>query len=197
MTAPADHGRAIGSSTVGSSTVGYGTVGYGTVEVAGRTITRPEVEDWLYAEADILDAWNYDGWLALFQPGARYEIPTTDYLGWSPFESGSFVCDDWDLIQARVKRLKSRKAHAENPHSRTHRLISNVRLHGNSDSDEALRVTASFVVHRARDGQFDTYVGRYDHLLVPVEDDGFRFRLRRSILGHESLPPGARLSFIL
>jgi p-cumate 2,3-dioxygenase beta subunit len=167
---------------------------YGTAEVGSRTITRPQVEDWLFAEADILDSWNYDGWLALFEPGARYEIPTTDYDGWSSAESGSFVVDDWDLIQARVKRLKSRKAHAENPHSRTHRLVSNVRLF--AGEDETLRVTASFIVHRARDGQFDAYVGRYDHLLVP-EADGFRFRLRRSILGHEALPPGARLSFIL
>jgi p-cumate 2,3-dioxygenase beta subunit len=57
-------------------------------------------------------------------------------------------------------------------------------------------VAASFVVHRARDGRFDAYVGWYDHLLVPTED-GLRFRSRRSILGHESLAAGARLSFIL
>jgi p-cumate 2,3-dioxygenase beta subunit len=169
--------------------------GSGRVEVGSQSISRPEVEDFLFLEADILDAWDYDAWLAMFEPGARFEIPTTDYRGWSPFESGSFVTDDWDLLQARVKRLKSRKAHAENPHSRTHRLVSNVRLHGTGD-DETLRVTASFIVHRARDGHFDTYVGRYDHLLVPVAGE-FRFRLRRSLLGHESLAAGARLSFIL
>ncbi|WP_051745046.1 aromatic-ring-hydroxylating dioxygenase subunit beta [Streptomyces yerevanensis] len=166
-----------------------------SVQCQGRTITRPEVEDFLYAEADILDHWDYDGWLALFEPGARYEIPTTDYRpGWSPHETGSFVDDDWDLIRARVKRLKSRKAHAENPHSRTHRLVSNVRL--SQHTEDSLRVAASFVVHRARDGHFDAYVGWYEHVLVPTED-GLRFRLRRSILGHESLAAGARLSFIL
>lgn len=166
-----------------------------SVRCGGRTITRSEVEDFLYSEADILDRWDYDGWLALFEPGARYEIPTTDHRpGWSPHESGSFVVDDWDLILARVKRLKSRKAHAENPHSRTHRMVSNVRL--SEDTEDSLRVAASFVVHRARDGQFNTFVGWYDHLLVPT-DDGLRFRLRRSILCHESLSAGARLSFIL
>jgi p-cumate 2,3-dioxygenase subunit beta len=159
-----------------------------------RLITRPEVEDFLYTEADILDAWDYDSWLALFEPGGRYEIPTTDFAGRSLNESGSFVNDDWDLIKARVKRLKSRKAHAENPPSRTHRLVSNVRLFGHDDT--ALRVTASFVVHRARDGQFDTYVGRYDHVLA-VTGEGLRFRLRRSVLAHEHLGAGARLSFIL
>ena len=230
------------------------TMSSGSVEVGARTVTRPQVEDWLFAEADLLDGWDYDAWLGLFEPGARYEIPTTDHRGWSAFESGSFVCDDWDLIQARVKRLKSRKAHAENPHSRTHRIVGNVRLFPDGDSADSLRVTASFIVHRARDGQFDTYVGRYEHILVP--DDvltansavtsvptanaanvavtsaptakvaaasgdvpttdgavstsvraldgglmagagGFRFRLRRCILGHEALGPGARLSFIL
>ena len=159
-----------------------------------RVVTRAEVEDFLYAEADILDAWDYESWLALFEVGARYEIPTTDYAGWSPHESGSFVDDDWDLLQARVKRLRSRKAHAENPHSRTHRLVSNVRL-GVQDND-TLPITASFVVHRARDGHFDAYVGKYHHLLA-VADDGLTFRLRRSVLGHESLSAGARLSFIL
>ncbi|MFF6879193.1 aromatic-ring-hydroxylating dioxygenase subunit beta [Streptomyces sp. NPDC012474] len=168
----------------------------GLVRCAGRIVTRPEVEDFLYAEADVLDRWDYDSWLALFEPGARYEIPTTDYRpGWSPHETGSFVDDDWDLLNARVKRLKSRKAHAENPHSRTHRLVSNVRLSG-GDAQDSFRVAASFVVHRARDGRFDAYVGWYDHVLVPTED-GLRFRLRRSVLGHESLAAGARLSFIL
>ena len=161
---------------------------------AVEAVTRSEVEDFLYDEADLLDNWRYDEWLALFEEGGRYEVPTTDYAGWSPHESGSFVDDDWDLLQARVKRLKSRKAHAENPHSRTQRLISNVRV---LPADTGtVHVSASFAVYRARDGHFDTYVGRYDHILV-VTDAGLRFRRRRSILGHEQLAPGARLSFIL
>lgn len=158
------------------------------------SVTRAEVEDFLYEEADMLDQWRYDDWLVLFEPGARYEIPTTDHQGWSPHESGSFVDDDWDLVQARVKRLKSRKAHAENPHSRTQRLVSNVRVF--PEPDGTFRVSASFAVYRARDGHFDTYVGRYDHILV-AGTRGLKFRLRRSILAHEQLAPGARLSFIL
>ena len=72
--------------------------------------------------------------------------------------------------------------------------MSNVRV---SVADGgAIGVGASFVVHRARDGQFDAYVGRYEHVLVAT-DAGLRFRLRRSILTHEALPAGARLSFIL
>ena len=36
--------------------------------------------------------------------------------------------DDHELLTARVRRLKSKHAHAENPHSRTRRLITNVRM---------------------------------------------------------------------
>lgn len=167
----------------------------GTVKAGGREVTRAEVEDFFYAEADILDAWRYDDWLALFEPGARFEVPATDWKGESAFASGSFVTDDWDLLRARVKRLKSRKAHAENPPSRTHRMVTNVRLHEHDDP-ALLRVTAAFLIHRARDGEFDPYAGRYDHLLV-VDGEGLRFRLRRAVLGHELLRPGGRLSFIL
>ena len=162
--------------------------------IGGREITRADVEDFLYAEADLLDAWRYDDWLALFEPGARFEVPATDSPGTSPHASGSFVSDDWDLLRARVKRLKSRKAHAENPPSMTHRMVSNVRLREREPG--VLGVTASFIVHRARDGEFGAYVGRYDHLLVPG-GDGLRFRLRRAILAQEHLSAGNRLSFIL
>ncbi|MFB4305146.1 aromatic-ring-hydroxylating dioxygenase subunit beta [Actinomadura sp. GTD37] len=176
------------------------TVPATTGHIGGREITRADVEDFLYAEADILDAWKYDDWLALFEPGARFEVPATDWTGTSMHASGSFVTDDWDLLRARVKRLKSRKAHAENPPSRTHRMISNVRLRehvpGEGGEPGLLRVTAAFIVHRARDGEFDAYVGRYDHLLV-TDGDALRFRLRRAVLGHEHLPAGSRLSFIL
>ena len=159
-----------------------------------RAVTRAEVEDFLYGEADLLDTQRYDDWLALFTEGARSEVPATDAAGHSATAAGYFVCDDWGLIQARVKRLKSRKAHAENPASKTHRMVSNVRLLAR-EGDE-LQVSANFVVHRARDGHFDVYVGRYDHRLL-VTDGGLRFRLRRAVLGHEQLGPGARLSFVL
>ena len=95
---------------------------------------------------------------------------------------------------ARVKRLRSRKAHAENPASLTHRMIANVRLL-ERDGDE-LGVTANFIVHRARDGQTNSFPGRYVHRLQ-VTEDGLRFRLRRAVLSLERLEAGARLSFIL
>lgn len=159
-----------------------------------RTVTRAEVEDFLYHEARLLDEWRLDEWLALFEEGAKLEVTTTDYAGWDGTSQGAFVYDDYALIRARVKRLKSRKAHAENPRSRTHRMISNVIIL--EQGDETVWITANFIVHRYRDGDAHAYTGRYEHVLK-VDDNGLRFRHRRTIPAMETMAPGARLSFIL
>lgn len=166
----------------------------GVVSVESREVTRAEVEEFLYREAQLLDEWRLDEWLTLIEPGGRLEVPTTDWAGWDATTAGYFVADDYELIRARVKRLKSRKAHAENPHSRTHRMVSNVILL--EAGAETVWITANFVIHRYRDGGAYTYVGRYEHVLK-VEADGLRFRVRRAVPVMESMDPGARLSFIL
>jgi p-cumate 2,3-dioxygenase beta subunit len=156
--------------------------------------TRADVEDFLFAEADLLSAWRWDDWLALFEPGGRYEVPTFDARSHSGHQAQYFISDDWDLLQARIIRMKSKQAHAENPPSHTHRLISNVRHQVAREG--TLEVQANFIVHRMRDGLLDPYVGRYEHQLVS-SDGELRFRLRRAVLLTESVRPGTRLSFIL
>jgi p-cumate 2,3-dioxygenase beta subunit len=163
----------------------------------GRTIdgvTRTDVEDFLFTEAALLSAWRWDDWLAMFEEGGRYEVPTFDGRSLPGQQAQYFIADDWDLLQARIIRQKSKHAHAENPPSHTHRLISNVRC--SPADDGALAVDANFIVHRMRDGLLDPYVGRYEHRLVLV-DGALRFRLRRAVLLTEAVRPGTRLSFIL
>jgi p-cumate 2,3-dioxygenase beta subunit len=157
-------------------------------------VSRSEAEVFLYEEAALLSAWRWDEWLALFEAGGRYEVPTFDAGASSAREAQYFICDDWDLLQARIIRMKSKNAHAENPPSHTHRLLGNVLCAPAGGG--ALAVRANFIVHRMRDGLLDPYVGRYEHELVLVEDS-LRFRLRRAVLLTESVRPGTRLSFIL
>ncbi|HEY8784840.1 MAG TPA: aromatic-ring-hydroxylating dioxygenase subunit beta [Candidatus Limnocylindria bacterium] len=157
-------------------------------------ITRQQVEDFLFQEAALLDEWRLDEWLALFETGATYEVPTTDRPNEDPQRSQYYVWDDYELLTARVKRLKSKHAHAENPHSRTRRLVTNVRLTETSDS--SLQVRAAFLIYKIRDGNVDQFVGRYEHTLS-ANGEGLKFRKRRAVLELEVLRPGGRLSFIL
>ena len=157
-------------------------------------VTRQQVEDFLFQEAALLDEWRLDEWLGLFEKDATYEVPTTDRPNEDPNRSQYYVWDDYELLTARVKRLKSRHAHAENPHSRTRRLVTNVRLGDGSDS--SLQVRAAFLIYKIRDGNVDQFVGRYEHVLA-ANGEGLKFRKRRAVLELEVLRPGGRLSFIL
>jgi p-cumate 2,3-dioxygenase subunit beta len=156
--------------------------------------SRQEVEDLFYREAALLDEWRLEEWLELLTGDAIYEIPPTDTPEGDARNTLFIVADDALRIRSRVKQLLGKSAWAENPHSRTRRLITNVRVLG-ADGDD-IRVTANFAVHRMRYESVDTYIGRYNYILVR---DGaqLRIRERRAILDNEALRPQGKISFIL
>src|SRR5216684_6418938 len=126
--------------------------------------SRNEVEDLLYKEAALLDEWRLDEWLELLTEDAVYEIPPTDVPEGDSRNTLFIIADDAVRIRSRVKQLLGKAAWAENPHSRTRRLIANVRVLG-AEGDLVL-VTANFAVYRMRYESVDTYVGHYDYKLA-------------------------------
>src|SRR5262249_53923539 len=105
-------------------------------------ITRAEVEDFLYHEAALLDGWQLDDWLALMTDDAVYRVPSNDQPDADPKDTLFIIADDVHRIRARVARLKKKDAHAEDPRSRTRRLITNVRILERNGA--ALKVEANF-----------------------------------------------------
>ena len=156
-------------------------------------MTRAEVEDFLYHEAALLDAWKLDEWLALLTEDATYRVPSNDRPDSDPKTALFMIADDIRRIRARVTRLKDPHAHAEFPRSRTRRLISNVRI----VEQKPILVEANFIVHRFR-GNDDVrqYVGRYRYTLVR---DGTRLKIqsREAILDAMELASLGTVSFIL
>jgi p-cumate 2,3-dioxygenase beta subunit len=152
------------------------------------------VEDFLYFEADLLDEWRLHEWLALFAESGRYLIPSTDRPDGDPTKDLFLVQDDRFLLEQRVNSLQTRAAHAEYPHSRTRRLVTNVKAAETEDG--RIDVRANFAVFRARNGNVDTYFGRYLHVLE--RDAGsFRFITRKSVLDLDALRPHGKVSVIL
>jgi p-cumate 2,3-dioxygenase beta subunit len=165
--------------------------------VAGQqlhTMTRQAVEDFLYEEAALLDEWRLDEWLELLTEDATYEVPSTDTPDGDPQNTLFLIADDKTRIRSRVAQLLGKSAWAENPPSRTRRLISNVRVR--QVEGEAIHVMANFVVYRLRFEQMDTYVGRYEYTLVQ-RDGRLKIRARKAILDLEALRPHGKVSFIL
>ncbi len=156
--------------------------------------TRQEVEDLFYREAALLDEWRLEEWLELLTEDATYQIPPTDVPEGDSRNTLFIIADDALRIRSRVKQLLGKAAWAENPHSRTRRMIANVRVLG--AEGENILVTANFAVHRMRYESVDTYIGHYDYKLVRQGND-LRIRERRAILDNEALRPHGKISFIL
>lgn len=158
-------------------------------------LDRPRAEEFLYREAALLDAWDLDGWLALMADDARYLVPSAEAPEDSPDETLYLIADDMRRLRGRVKRLKSRDAHAEFPPSRTRRLIANVRVL--DAAGDGATVASNFAVHRFRRGGDERrYVGRYLHRLV-ARGGGLLIAERRAVLDSEELGALGSVSFIL
>jgi p-cumate 2,3-dioxygenase beta subunit len=156
------------------------------------------VERFLYEEAELLDQWRLHEWLELFTPEGHYLVPSTDLPEGDPAKDLFLVQDDRFLLEQRVNSLLTRAAHAEYPHSRTRRLVGNVRVLAREDG--LLDLRANFAVYRVRNGTLDTYIGQYRHILEPQHgagQGGFRFVERKAVLDLDALRPHGKVSIIL
>jgi p-cumate 2,3-dioxygenase beta subunit len=157
------------------------------------SVTREQVEDFLYEEAALLDAWKLDEWLALLTEDATYRVPSNDRPEADPRGTLFTIADDIARIRSRVVRLKDKNAHAEFPPSHTRRMITNVRIVEKSP----LRVEANFVVYRYRRNEdIRQYVGRYRYGLRMVGGE-LRIASREAILDALELASLGSVSFIL
>lgn len=161
---------------------------------AAVAVSRQQVEDFLYAEAALLDAWQLDEWLMQFDEDAKYEVPCNDAPDGDPAHDLMLIDDNYVRLTARVTRLNSRRAHREYPHSRTNHQVFNVRVL--DVSAEEISVTASFTVWRFRAGRSNCYVGRYRYRLRR-SDGRFRVALKRVELDMTDLRSVADVAIIL
>jgi p-cumate 2,3-dioxygenase beta subunit len=157
--------------------------------------TRDNVEDLFFHEAELLDDWKLDEWLALLTPDATYYVPPND----KPDADARFalftIADDMLRLKERIIRLKDPNCHAEYPHSRTRRMISNVRVK-DIDGDRAT-ATANFIVYRHRRHETPRiFTGRYVYRLKRVGTD-IKIAERRAVLDAEELGSMSAVSFIL
>ena len=158
-------------------------------------VTRSEIEDLLYHEAELLDTWQLHQWLTLFTSDGCYYVPSTDLPRTASSDNSLFyIADDPVRLRERVIRLMKKTAHSEYPRSRTRHLVSNVRILS-ADAEE-IHAAAAFVIYRMKFGNNDAYVGSYHYRLRRV-DGQLRIVEKRCFLDLEALRPHGRISIIL
>lgn len=157
-------------------------------------LTRQDIEDFLYYEAELLDEWKLKEWAALFSSKGTYVIPPIGNPSADFRKSLFLVHDDRDRLEQRALRLLKREAHVEYPHSTTLHNISNVRIVSNEE--DAVKAKCNFSTYRTKREKLDCYVGVIEYVFVK-ENDELKIESKKVILSLDSLRPHGKVSIIL
>jgi 3-phenylpropionate/cinnamic acid dioxygenase small subunit len=116
-------------------------------------LTAAETEAFLVREARFLDEGRFSEWLDLFTDDAWYWVPSQPDQK-SPRDTVSLIYDDRRLLETRVRRLGNPNMHAQQPRSRTSRIVANVTVEGAEPETGAQRVRSKLqLVEFRRDRQ--------------------------------------------
>jgi 3-phenylpropionate/cinnamic acid dioxygenase small subunit len=145
-----------------------------------------EIVDFLYHEAALLDGGHFEAWLDLMAEDLTYRMPvriTTQGDGEPDYseETQTFL-DTLGSLRLRVSRLRTGRAWAEVPRSRTRHLVSNVRVRRTPNPAE-FEATSYVLVYRNRADAptGDVLAGERRDLLRQV-DGGLRLARRTIFL---------------
>lgn len=170
-----------------------------------REDVRREVEQFLYREARLLDERQFHEWLNLFTDDCRYRMPvrSTRYtkkskaitiLDRDRYEEEevakenelAFLDETKQTLEMRVARLDTGMAWAEEPPSRTRRIIGNIELE-EGETESEVRVYSNFILYRTRlETEQDLYVGRREDVFRRV-DGNWKIARRTIILDQNVL----------
>ena len=171
-----------------------------------RLLLQREIEEFLYNEAELLDARRYGEWLALFTDDARYWMPmrrnvphddperefTREGFDVNWFDEGK------DTLGRRVAQIQTGIHWAEEPPSRICHMISNVQLLRASPPAAPSEVTVRcrFLVYRNRvETETDVLVGKREDVLRRV--DGSWKIARRMVVLDQSVLLAKNLTFFI
>jgi 3-phenylpropionate/cinnamic acid dioxygenase small subunit len=155
---------------------------------------QQDVEQFLYAEARLLDQRRYRDWFALLADDLRYVMPLRFNrlarerdLELSGDDESAWFDETKSSIDVRIKRLETGMAWAEEPPSRVRHLITNVSIEVAGDS--TLEVRSYFHVYRSRlERQVDQFTGERMDLLRRADTPlGWTLVRRRIVLDQATL----------
>jgi 3-phenylpropionate/cinnamic acid dioxygenase small subunit len=171
-----------------------------------QLLLHREIEEFLYNEAELLDARRFDEWLTLFTDDARYWMPmrrnvphhdrerefTREGADVNWFDEGK------DTLGRRVAQIQTGIHWAEEPPSRICHMVSNVQIvraaPPGSAAPSEVDVRCRFLVYRNRvETETDVLVGKREDVLRRV-NGGWKIA-RRTIVLDQSVLLAKNLTF--
>lgn len=154
-----------------------------------------DIEQFLYAEADLLDGWKFYDWLGLMAADIHYWAPVRENRlmremaeEMYPPGTAAHFDENHHMLTERVNRLHTNMSWSEAPPSRTRHLVTNVRAHSTEVADE-FAVQSSFHVYRTSSERHqDSVFGKRFDLLRRAENDyGFEVARRTVVFDMSTL----------
>ena len=150
----------------------------------GADVQR-EVEQFLYAQAELLDGKHWQAWIDLFAPDGVYWMPVTpDQTEWEG--SPSIFAEDKLMMEIRQGRVSHPNAWSQAPMWETNHLVSHVMLESVNDSE--IRVRSRFHMMELRRDTIRHFGGSYKHTLVRDAAGALRIQLQRVDLFNAQAP---------
>ena len=144
-----------------------------------------EVEQFLYRQAELLDAKHWQAWIDLFdEPGVYWMPVTPEQTEWEG--SPSIFAEDKLMMEIRKGRVTHPNAWSQAPMWETNHLVSHVALE--SVAPNEIKVRSRFHMMELRRDSVRHFGGRYQHTLVRGADGALRIRLQRVDLFNSQAP---------
>ena len=137
---------------------------------------RREIEDFLYAEADLLDRADLENWMALFTEDGTYWMPVREGQD-DPLNEISLLYENRTLMAIRCNNFGHRLSPSMEYPVRSSHIISRVRVTDEDEASGTLTVTSNFQVVVFYKEQ-TLYAGRYTHQLQRT-NEGYSIRQKR------------------
>jgi len=147
------------------------------------------VEEFLYHEATLLDNWQLKEWLTLLTPDIHYFMPILrNSDNPQPLNAATRAGQDisWfdeglQTLTQRVQQILTGVHWAEQPRSRTSRLVTNVQV-TKTLTNGHLKVTSQLLLYRNRgEEEVDIFAASREDELVP-DGGGFQLCDRKILL---------------
>ena len=142
---------------------------------AGADLQR-EVEQFLYLQAELLDAKQWQAWMDLFDASGVYWMPVlpeqTEWEG-----SPSIFAEDKLMMEIRKGRVSHPNAWSQAPMWETNHIVSHVALE--SSDGTTIQVRSRFHMMELRRNSVRHFGGSYRHTLLRDAAGALRIKLQR------------------
>jgi len=134
-----------------------------------------EVEQFLYAQSELLDTKHWQAWIDLFTPDGVYWMPPApEYKTWEG--QPAIFAEDRNLMTVRMNRVLHPDAWSQRPLWETNHVVSNVRVTKASKVD--VIVKSRFHMMELRRDDVRHFAGSYEHHLKKTRK-GYAIKLQR------------------